>query len=111
MPEALEAQTRTKREGNASVAAEDLRYQCSPQAEESQVGDRVVLYLLDSRKAVVLNPTGSSLWHALATSHTAQALAEHLQSQFPELTAEQATNDVAAFLQELLQHGLVIHSE
>jgi len=93
------------------VAAEQLRYQRSPQAEESRVGDRVVLYLLDSRKAVVLNPTGSSLWHVLATPHTAQALAEYLQSQFPELTAEQAASDVTVFLQELLEHELVIHSE
>jgi len=93
------------------MAPDDVRYQRSPQVEESQVGDRVVAYLLDSWKAVVLNPTGSSLWGVLTTPHTTQALAEHLQTQFPGLTTEQAANDVAVFLQELLQHGLVTRAE
>ena len=93
------------------MATENVRYQRSPQVEDSQVGDRVVMYLLDSWKAVVLNPSGSSLWGILATPHTTQTLAEHLQAQFPGLTREQAANDVAVFLQELLQHGLVTRAE
>lgn len=86
-------------------------YQRSSQAEESQVGDRSVLYHRSSRKAVVLNPTGSVIWRALATPQTMEALAERLRSQFASVTEAQAKTDVSAFLQELLSHDLIVAQE
>jgi hypothetical protein len=70
-----------------------------------------VLYHRTSRKAVVLNPTGSFIWQLLATPQTLGALAERLQARFPELAEEQARGDVEVFLHELLQHGLVRGTE
>jgi hypothetical protein len=86
-------------------------YQRSPQAEESQVGDRSVLYHRSSRKAVVLNPTGAAIWGSLATPQTVKTLAERLQAQFSSVTEEQAQTDVAAFLRELLSHDLIVAGE
>lgn len=87
------------------------QYRRSPQAEESQVGDRSVLYHRSSRKAVVLNPTGAVIWRALATPQTVETLAEHLRSQFTSVTEAQAKTDVSVFLQELLSHDLIVARE
>jgi hypothetical protein len=84
------------------------KYRRSSEAEESQVGDRAVLYHRTSRKAVVLNPTGSLIWQLLATPQTTRTLAERLQVQFPALTEEQARGDVVVFLHELQQHGMIL---
>jgi hypothetical protein len=84
------------------------RYRRSSQAEESQVGDRSVLYHRSSRKAVVLNPTGAVIWRSLTTPQTVVTLAEYLRSQFPSVTEDQAKADVSAFLQELLSHELIV---
>lgn len=93
------------------LAEDSGRYQRSPHAEESQVGDRSVLYHRTSRKAVVLNPTGSVIWHLLTTPQTTHAVAQQLQAQFPSLTLERATSDASVFLQELRQHDLVLVEE
>jgi len=87
------------------------RYRRPRYVEESKVGDRVVLYHSESRKAIVLNPTGSWLWQLLATSQTKQVLVEQLQSKFPSLQDEQAMRDTSVFLDDLLQHGLLVEEE
>jgi hypothetical protein len=87
------------------------RYRRPRHVEESKVGDRVVLYHSESRKAIVLNPTGSWLWQLLATSQTKQILVEQLQSKFPSLQDEQAMRDTSVFLDDLLQHGLLVEEE
>lgn len=83
-------------------------YRRSPQAEESSVGDRSVLYHRISRKAIVLNPTGATIWQLLASPQTVTALAVHLSAQFPNVTEEQAQLDVAAFLHDLSTHDLIV---
>jgi len=87
------------------------KHQRSASVDESQVGDRVVLYDRVSRKALVLNPTGTLLWHLLATPLTLQELTVKLQSTFSSLTAQQAMDDASAFLQTLRDHGVLLSSE
>ena len=87
------------------------QYRRSEHVEDSKVGDRLVLYHRESRKALVLNPTGSWLWQLLTTAHTTQTLAEQLRARFPGLSWEQAVSDVSTFLDELLQHGVVFVEE
>jgi hypothetical protein len=83
-------------------------YRRSPQAEESKVGDRSVLYHRVSRKAIVLNPTGATIWQLLASPQTVTALAARLSTQFPSVAEEQAQHDVTAFLQDLSTHDLIV---
>lgn len=91
------------------MPAESSNCYCrSPQAEESKVGDRSVLYHRVSRKAIVLNPTGATIWQLLASPQTVTMLAACLSTQFPSVTEEQAQQDVAAFLQELSNHELIV---
>jgi len=82
-------------------------YVRSPDATESLVGDRVVLYHRVSRTALVLNPTGTRMWRLLEHPCTADVLVRDLCSAHRTLTAEQATRDVEAFLTDLSQHAMV----
>ena len=82
-------------------------YTRSPDASASTVGDRVVLYHRVSRAALVLNPTGSTIWEQLVAPSSVTALADHLRARFPSLSPEDAERDVQTFLAELLQHAMV----
>ena len=93
------------------MTGDHAKYRRPSYVEESKVGDRVVLYHSESRKAMVLNPTGSWLWQLLDTSQTKQLLVEQLQSKFPSLQSEQAVRDTSIFLDDLLQHGLLVEEE
>ncbi len=87
--------------------APERAYARSGQVEASVVGDRVVLYHRTSRSALVLNPTGSRLWERLATPASLPELIATLRERFPALSVEDARRDVAAFLDELTQHGAI----
>lgn len=89
----------------------EKRYRRSPVVEESNVGERAVLYHCSLRKALVINPSGSHLWSQLDEPSTAEALAQALRRQFPSLSEQQARADVVAFLDELLEHQMVIAEE
>ena len=90
------------------MSGDHARYRRPGCVEESKVGDRVILYHRESREAIVLNPSGAWLWQLLDSSQTKPVLAERLQSRFPFLDTEQAVKDTSVFLDDLLQHGMVI---
>jgi hypothetical protein len=68
-------------------------------------GEAVVLTPLDGR-IYNLNPTGTRLWEWLTDEITIAALADRLQGEF-QVTPEQARADVAAFIEVMLNRGLV----
>jgi hypothetical protein len=93
----------------ATATAVSPRCYCrSALAEESQVGDCLVLYHRESRKAVALNSTGSWIWQLLPTHQTSPALSEQLRGKYPSLDARQAERDVVDYLRNLTDHGMVI---
>lgn len=73
----------------------------------SAVHDRAVLYSGDEGKAIVLNPTGAALWEALESPRRPSELAALLVQRFPDLTADRARADVAAFLDRLLSESVL----
>ena len=79
----------------------------SPDATESLVGDRMVLYHRVSRTALVLNPTGTRLWRLLEHPCTTDALVRDLCGAHRSLTEDQAARDVDTFLKDLSQHAMV----
>ncbi len=83
------------------------RYEQSPDAAASPVGDRIVLYHRLSRAAVVLNPTGSWMWLKIAEPRTAADLVGDLRKRFRSLSAEDAERDVLSFLHQLTTHAMV----
>ena len=83
------------------------RFKQSGDVQSSAVGDRVVLLHRRTQKSIVLNPTGASLWNALATPTTAADLAGRLLAAHTELTPDRAASDVAAYLEQLCEQELV----
>ena len=72
------------------------------------VQDRAVLYSWDDGKAIVLNPTGSVLWEALASPRSAGELVQELIRRFPGLPPDRARTDVDAFLNRLRDESVVL---
>ncbi len=66
-----------------------------------------MLYATDSRKAVVLNPTGAFLWQALSTPQTGEELALKLQARFPSVAPGQIQEDVEACLRQLSEQDVL----
>ena len=89
----------------------EKHYRRSPDVEESNVGERAVLYHCTLRKALVINPTGSHLWGQLDKPSTLGALAQALRRQFPSLSDQQARADVTRFLDDLVEHQMVMAEE
>ena len=84
-----------------------VRFKQSGDVQSSVVGDRVVLFHRRTQKSIVLNPTGASLWNALATPATAADLAGRLLAAHADLTPGRAVSDIAAYLEQLSEQELV----
>jgi hypothetical protein len=82
-------------------------YRRSAPVSASQVGTRQVLFDAESGVSLVLNPTGSLIWQWLGEPATAEALAERLSATYEDLSLDQARIDVADYLRDLMQDGVV----
>lgn len=85
----------------------DARFRRSNRVDETRVGDRVVLYHRDTGSGVVLNPTGSIIWDALAAPQSAADLADDLSARYPALGREKISADVGTYVESLLENGLI----
>jgi hypothetical protein len=90
-----------------STFQQDARFRRSNRVDETRVGDRVVLYHRDTGSGVVLNPTGSIIWDALAAPKSAADLADKLSARYPGLERERLTADVGSYVESLLENGLI----
>ncbi|HEX5577794.1 MAG TPA: PqqD family protein [Gemmatimonadaceae bacterium] len=79
----------------------------SSKVDETRVGDRVVLYHRDTGSGVVLNPTGSMIWDALATPRSAADLADDLAARYPGVVPEKISADVKTYVESLLENDLI----
>jgi hypothetical protein len=73
----------------------------------SQVGDEVLMLNIDRGEYVGLNPSGAAIWELLETPKTVPALVDDLVTQF-DVTRDQATADVGAFVETALQRGVLV---
>lgn len=83
------------------------RFRRSNRVDETRVGDRVVLYHRDTGSGVVLNPTGSIIWDALASPRSTADLAGDLAARYPGMTSEKIAADVGVYVESLLENGLI----
>jgi len=83
-------------------------YRQSPDVEQTRVGDRTVIYHRVSRAALVLNPSGAAIFAVLGELCSQATMAARLQSMFPSVPAETVVADVAAFVDAIERHGLVV---
>jgi len=87
------------------------RFRSCSDVDASQVGDRLVLYHRRTRKALVLNPSGSELWTRLERARSADDLMGALVERYPSLDRETARRDAEAFLAELGAHEMLAVDE
>lgn len=89
----------------------ERRFRRAADVESTAVGDRVVLYHRGSGTALVLNPTGTTVWAALAQPATTQGLASALREKVPALAEADAIEDVSALIDDLRRRGVVTAEE
>jgi hypothetical protein len=72
------------------------------------VDGRAMLIPPAGDEVVVLNPTGSAVWNALAEGGDIESLTETLHHAHPAIAGDAIRGDIATFLAELEGAGLVI---
>lgn len=77
-----------------------------PQILSAEIDGELVLYDPEAGRAHLLSPTGSLLWPALSSPVTAAELGEDVACVF-EVSADEATGQVAAFCVQLVEMGVV----
>lgn len=73
------------------------------------VEDEIVLLMPHAGAVIVLNEVGRAVWGLLDGRRDAAAIAAAISAEF-EVSAEQARRDVAGFLSELLERGMVVRA-
>ncbi len=94
-----------------STSHDTDRFRRSDRVDETRVGDRVVLYHRDTGSGVVLNPTGSLIWDALAMPCSAADLAGDLATRYPGLSADRIESDINTYVESLRENGLIADVE
>lgn len=89
----------------------EVRYQLAGGFVHRQVAGSDVLISVGANVAnfngyIMLNPTASFLWDALAQPQRVSSLADLLTEEF-DVTREKAQNDVTQFLDMLLRNSMV----
>lgn len=90
--------TTARYERNREVVSREIEGELIIVPIRSGVGDLNSLY--------TLNPVGSVLWDFMNESHTVAEMVERICGEF-EVTADQARQDIEAFLDSLMAERLV----
>lgn len=78
-----------------------------PQVASRIVDGEAVIVLADSGEVVVLNGTGSRIWELADGSRTLDEIAQLIALEY-NTTWEQAEQDVATFVQELVDNKMLV---
>ncbi len=84
----------------------DSRLTAAPDIVGQLVQDEAVLIMPGHGNIKVLNEVGAFIWQRLDGSHTLAEIAAAVCSEYP-VSHEQATADVLAFVNELVQRDMV----
>jgi hypothetical protein len=77
-----------------------------PQVGMRVVDGEAVIILADSGNVNVLNPVGTRIWELADGSRSVRQIADALAAEY-EVTPEAALQDVAEFLQKLVDAGML----
>lgn len=84
-----------------------VRYERVDGVLHQVVEGRAMLISPEGKEVVVLNATGTAAWDALADGGDPTALVAAVAATHPDVPVETITADVGAFLDELVDAGLV----
>ena len=75
------------------------------------VDGRAILIDGKGTELITLNPVGTLVWNALDGERDAAAVADHLLPTLEGVTKVQLESDVATFLDEMSDEGLVVEAD
>jgi hypothetical protein len=75
----------------------------------SALGEETVMMNLENGDYLGINPVGTAIWHLLEQPATPQQLIAALMNEY-EVSQEQCTQEVNAFLQQMIDNEVVIIS-
>jgi hypothetical protein len=76
----------------------------------THIDDEIVVMGPNDELYYALNPVGTELWNLLELKpHSLEALTEHLQ-QIYEVTQTQASEDVALFIEHMMDKELIVQT-
>lgn len=73
----------------------------------SKVGDELVMMSAKQGNYIGLSPIGARIWEIIETPRSIEALCAQLVEEY-DVTIEECSTDVRAFLDDLMNHGAVI---
>jgi Coenzyme PQQ synthesis protein D (PqqD) len=88
----------------------ESRIRRNPEIVHSAIDGEVVMMSLDKGEYFGLNAVGSHVWNRLQEPRSMGELCRHLQEKF-EVSDEQCRQDVARFLSQIAECGLISVSE
>jgi hypothetical protein len=85
----------------------DKKFAASENVIARQIGEETVILNIDTEAYFGLNEVGTFVWNRLSEAPSAVAeLAKSVSETF-DVSAEQASNDIAALFEDLQKQGLV----
>lgn len=86
---------------------DNARLTPSDEAIDSIVGDETVILHLDSCAYYGLDPIGTLIWEGLKAGEKLASIRDSILAGY-EVTAEVAEADMQRFLQDLIDHGMLV---
>ena len=84
-----------------------MRYRQSDGVLHQVVEGRAMLIPPSGKEVLVLNDTGTTVWHALADGGDTEALVDAVRAAHPRADADTVARDVTMFLGQLEAAGLI----
>lgn len=88
-----------------------MQFRRAPNVTYDELDGHAVLLDRSAVKMLTLNPVGTLVWQLLDDDRTCAELTSLLLPRLRAVTAEQLEIDVASFLSELVEAGVVITSD
>jgi hypothetical protein len=91
----------------------DSRYLRNPDVvlREEDPEEGALLFNPDTNQVKVINTTGLFIWQQCGTLHTLDEIVSEVKREFSEVPADQVTQDVKVFMDDMLATGFIGISE
>lgn len=83
----------------------------APGVTAEMSGDKIVALDAEGQTMVTLNAVGAIIWNHLDEPRNVIAIVHHMQASFPDVAVERLEADAMAFVEELLDAGLLVAAD
>jgi hypothetical protein len=90
-----------------NIMSESKHYQANPVVSCGEEEDGAVLFNPDTDDTAILNFSGQMIWKFLEQPRTVEEMIDFLAKEYPDVSIEQATEDVNQFVEALKPDFLI----